>query len=1137
MGNKVRSLYSKGPFYQVFAHVCRDQTLSSNGTLITTKDLFETRRSRSYWGMGHACLDQSLDRSWFRGRHYSPAIVCHARRVALQYLHQQRYQNLVVLPGQPQTFYYLVDFRWNRGTWSYELSHEMQPLQIRNLDGELQDVEQVPITEARKTLGVHLAPDGSNTKEFQMLCEKAQTWADNIQIHKLSRKFAWQSLQSTIMAQLSYPLQATTMSPDQCARIDKIIRQAALPASGMLRTFPLGLAYGSVAHQGLGMIGLYDRQGIAAVIASVKYLNNPDHLVGQQLKVSIDVMTIEIGHDDLFFHLPYEDWNFLATESYVKHIWKYASTHDIRIEGPKKRWSRRQGDSCIIPHFTEHYGKKDLLRLNRCRLYIQAMTLSDIVTTDGKNFTEACWLGTKGNKPGWPNQGPLPPKDWSFWQTALHRTFGYSPHRSPTLLLPLGPWYPEETHEWWYLSATKTLYHQAEGITSYNIIDQRARRSREGEFRYSGSSDFIPIGAVPASIRMAEGNVHLMGTTTIEADQTSQQPTWWQQRQEETPADEGISIIQNILDGTARAVADGSFKDGWGTASGIILGSGENHHRVDVITPGVAQDQCSFRSELSGILAIILSVNDLVISHGAQSGSITVACDNESAVRASNNHHEGVNTNACHFDLVTAVRRNIRASPIKWNFIHVKGHATGDLTDWEARNHEMDQACKEYWQQTTAERSTVQHFQAEEWSLTVGERKLTSAAHNELVQWAQRKHSTTYWNKRMSPDATAQVDWKATEAAMKRLPQHRRIWIAKQSSGMFASGVRMVDRNSRTTDACPCCGARETSEHILRCKQTESTGIWNTKLSELREWMDEEQTDPQLRDALTDGLNAWRMTSDEELEQYNLDHKNTPPGLLDVARNSPAAAIQTTIGWRAALEGRIGVAWRNQQADFWIGQNSRKSPQRWASTLVSKILAITWEIWSHRNNTLHNSQKQLADENINTDITSLYEAGSSHLPTRIQFLFQTPLEELLQKRAQQKVDWLTSVRAATQKEASHRRRSAGSRQIMEAFIRNAQSDKVPPPSKPPPGTPTTATTTQPPTVTTQPEPPTPVQRPLYPIFRPRSETTAPNPPQTTGAPALYPIFRARQRRTLEPPQPTNNPTQTPSDESTNSQQP
>jgi uncharacterized protein YeaO (DUF488 family) len=46
--------------------------------------------------------------------------------------------------------------------------------------GERQVLEQVDPAEGRQTLGVRLAPDGTNKEEFQYLKDQADQWADKI---------------------------------------------------------------------------------------------------------------------------------------------------------------------------------------------------------------------------------------------------------------------------------------------------------------------------------------------------------------------------------------------------------------------------------------------------------------------------------------------------------------------------------------------------------------------------------------------------------------------------------------------------------------------------------------------------------------------------------------------------------------------------------------------------------------------------------------------------------------------------------------------------------------------------------------------------------------------------------------------
>jgi Reverse transcriptase (RNA-dependent DNA polymerase) len=1027
-----------------------------------------------------------------------------------------------------KTFFYLVDFSWKQGKWTYNTTATTTELQIRNLEGDLQAVEQVPVHEARRTLGVLLAPDGNNDAEFLSLKQKAQVWASNVTAHQLSRKYAWQSLQTTITAQLSYPLPATTLSEAQCSEIDSIIRRTAIPLGGAVRTFPLDLAYSSETRQGLGMLGLFDIQGIAGTLAVIKYCNDYLHLVGKQLAISLELLTIEIGHHKQVFELNFKEWGFLATESYVKHVWRFVDSRQITVKGPQRQHIRRVGDRYLMPTLAEANPPAVLLRLNRCRMYLQVLTLAEIVTTDGKEFNDRGWTGVQGDKPGWPNQGVLPPREWTLWRDAIRRAFGNANDKSSrTLETPLGDWTTEQPHRWWYNQDFRKIYKQTDHVTAFTAIEQRARRSQEGSFIRTGREQFVPAGSLPATVHKSGETMILRGYSHQRLPIPISSDEWWGARQQRNPSDDGDSIIAKIEQGIAKAVADGSFKDGWGTASGIVTGSSPtNDLTIDVITPGQAKDQCSFRSELAGLLAIIRSVNELVGHHGLTTGSITVACDNESAVRAANNKTGGTNPNASHFDLVTAVRQHILRSPIQWLFIHVQGHATGSLNTWEQLNHNMDAACKLYWKQTEQHRAIVQDFEPKEWSVWLGQKKVTSAARTTLREWVQQNRADKYWNRRLSQEANEGIDWDATAAMMKRIPPSRRMWLSKQSSSMFATGERMLGREGRTSNRCPCCPEVETADHILRCQQPASVALWNSQVDLIKEWMQEENTDPEISDTLFEGLIAWRQLSTEEATRYKVNKADLPESLRQIGDRSPIATAQNAIGWRSAIEGRLAIQWRDQQEQFWAKQNRKKSSRKWAATLTTKLINLAWELWQHRNNTLHRSECREADEVLDAKVTNLYGKGPANLPPVTQRLFLSPLNEILQRRPQQKLDWVTSVEAATTKFARQSQRLRGSRQIMEAFIRNAQNPPTPNTIAPPPTT--TIQTQQPsdeaPTATTT-QPPTPPN--LFPIFHPRprrdqspAQQTDTSPHHPTLEVPVYPIFRQRQPPKTTP-EPTN----------------
>jgi hypothetical protein len=128
-------------------------------------------------------------------------------------------------------------------------------------------------------------------------------------------------------------------------------------------------------------------------------------------------------------------------------------------------------------------------------------------------------------------------------------------------------------------------------------------------------------------------------------------------------------------------VSDGSFKDGFGSASAILEHT-ETGQRIyiDCIVPGSTSCQSSYRSELSGLYTIVFFITTLLEHyHGSEApqmeGKITVGCDGESALDRCFEPNVFAKANNSDFDLVVAVRRRMARFPkLWWQPEHVEGH-------------------------------------------------------------------------------------------------------------------------------------------------------------------------------------------------------------------------------------------------------------------------------------------------------------------------------------------------------------------------------------------------------------------------------------------------------------------------------
>ena len=93
---------------------------------------------------------------------------------------------------------------------------------------------------------------------------------------------------------------------------------------------------------------------------------------------------------------------------------------------------------------------------------------------------------------------------------------------------------------------------------------------------------------------------------------------------------------------------------------------------------------------------------------------------------------------------------------------------------------------------------------------------------------------------------------------MKNVPLSKQRWASKQMSGHFAHRKNMVRWNLQSINQCPRCNQpKEDKSNIIQCQHEAATAKWNGALKNLKEWMQAEQSDPQLIELLITELQAW----------------------------------------------------------------------------------------------------------------------------------------------------------------------------------------------------------------------------------------------------------------------------------------
>ena len=104
---------------------------------------------------------------------------------------------------------------------------------------------------------------------------------------------------------------------------------------------------------------------------------------------------METGFPGNFTDVPYELMKDCATDSWIKTLWNSCQLFGVSIQDSFGTFClARQNDIFIMPHMAQQgFLVRQLEQINECRLHLQAVTLADVCTLDGRAITEEAYNG------------------------------------------------------------------------------------------------------------------------------------------------------------------------------------------------------------------------------------------------------------------------------------------------------------------------------------------------------------------------------------------------------------------------------------------------------------------------------------------------------------------------------------------------------------------------------------------------------------------------------------------------------------------------------------------------------------------------------------------------------------------------
>ena len=459
------------------------------------------------------------------------------------------------------------------------------------------------------------------------------------------------------------------------------------------------------------------------------------------------------------------------------------------------------------------------------------------------------------------------------------------------------------------------------------------------------------------------------------------------------PSESTISrLLSALRDGSLAVFSDGSAHAGvagtcaWGIATHAeeiaILAAG---FRI----PGPPNSQCSYRSELAGLLGIVTFLRRILFTFPETSGTLTFATDSDSVLgRVFRKGHPA--TVADHsWDLLSLCQSLLNGLVgIKWQWRHVKGHqdaGDGPLDIWARRNVFVDSCATAVYERLRPE-CTPQFFSFPLPPISCGDSMVVSELASTIRTHVLSPPAMDHWQRlnRFGSGTCTMVQWEARSGALALLPQGHRHWVIKATAHRSAVGVEMVRRRQWQNPTCPRCGHEmETADHVVTCAHPDVKARWMHFLSKLDRWLALRHTHPSMARMILSHLRSWVDGSPPPQEF------TSTPGLREALED------QLQLGWTNAIWGHWSWRWADVQQAYYQFLGKRQSGRRWLSLLIQQVWNTAWDQWEHRNAILHAAEVERKRAERCAAIRDAYLSPLRNSPAW-RLLFRCPLDTRLQ---------------------------------------------------------------------------------------------------------------------------------------------
>jgi exonuclease III len=893
---------------------------------------------------------------------------------------------------------------------------------------------------AHKTLGHYKEPAGTQMEQFRQLRVKSDKSTEFIWKCHLTPKEAWTYYYACYLPSIGYPLSCSSLTYAQLDRVQRTAMTIIIARCGYNRNTKREIIYGPMSYGGANFRHLYMHQGVGQLTMFMRHWRQPHTIPGKLLKCAVAWNQMSAGTSYSIFQrvyeeLPHLDSKWLASmRSFMSEI---DASMDLADHGVPPL--QRTKDSHIMDHImgSKLFTALQIRRLNYCRLFLQAVTISDLTDATGQRLDQSKLRGIPNSTSStttWLHVSQERPSEevWTLWRKA---NLIWSQHNG-TLHQPLGQWLlprAQQRQQHFAYLRHRRLYIRV-GSTQYQVCTPTIN---PGEFRFHTrvrqystiKSDAHPVLVTVSGFHPDHWQVNPIThpiqiitpparAETFAAFVDTLEP-WEIDVLRMTTLNVDPNAICAALSHGLRAASDGSVRFLTQGAFGWALSTDQGIQAATGMGPARGPRPSSYRAEGYGLLSILRFLIRIAEFTGRTEPWIGVlVTDSQSVLKTlgggdkefhATDEPVQIDGNTVvldvlcpDWDILIEIQHALTQLPeLQLKFI--KGHQDATVPYAQlpllARlNVDADAKAGQFQDLHGQDRPIVLLTPRTHALLHILEGTITSSFATTLrhaycgpplMEYIRTRNNWT--------EATlASVNWQAHGSAIrKQLP--RRLHYVKLVHDILPTHSRQnrIDKGKRT---CPCCHhPKEDRDHILRCPARERNEWRQKLLKKLAETCSKQRTYAPLQKLLLDAVRQWLYPGQEPPDE--------PQSAQYAAEMHQLIETQTRIGWRQLFNGRFSKQWSEIQ-NVHLNHIRRHIPwmkntgQQWQVAIITVLWEEWHDLWKMRNSDVHGKDEATRaiaeNREVSRRLSMIYDQRHHMEPSAQSLLFpdiQTHLEQ------------------------------------------------------------------------------------------------------------------------------------------------